>query len=463
MEALLEQVYEEKGHPGQRELYVQANKEAKMQGQKPITHEQIKNWLKRQSKGQLFAPNTLDRRSNYFKITADPNTYAVDSIMKDDGLKSKNSGYIGFLLFVELTTRKSYAYPFKTGPPPTMTEALEIFKRFDSDRKQDGHPVAHINSDNGKEFDNTAVRRFLKDNLVGQYFLRPEDHRANSILDNVAKYVRQKLLHHTNWVKVIDHTLKIWNDHTIFQLKGSPDVFWDDKEKRQEIRANALKHNKEVWERNKVKEDDAVKRYMRRNTTDKGLFDKGGQNWTTENYKVGERQGYSFLLKDVEGRALKNAYRPYELKHIPKEEFVAEQNQKDTERMEREELKKAARNQRRVKKELGKEAPTKIVRERRQVKAPQVLNMKPQPTKARQKKVGIQPKKGKLVRVVEKVIQYRYWRKKLEFKVKWAHLSEAESLALPWEPVDNFTAIDEEGDLAYNPVIAKYMDAHDLD
>ena len=71
--------------------------------------------------------------------------------------------------------------------------------------------------------------------------------------------------------------------------------------------------------------------------------------------------------------------------------------------------------------------------------------------------------KGTMVRTVERVLEHRRLKGAIELKVKWAHLSEAESLALGWSPLSNFYEIDSEGDRVYNPIVAKYLDEKDID
>jgi CheY-like chemotaxis protein len=99
-------------------------------------------------------------------------------------------------------------------------------------------------------------------------------------------------------------------------IKSSPEFLETPKLERQDVRQNALAHNRDVWDRTALENHPTVKRYLRRNTVDKGLFEKEGKNFTGD-FQVGERQGYSYTLKKPDGSLLSNAYMPYELRKVP--------------------------------------------------------------------------------------------------------------------------------------------------
>lgn len=195
-EDILKSIYYDpaRGHTGAHQLYLRAQKPAMDAGIK-ISEAKVRDWLKTQSQHQIFAPNGRDKPANWFKITDIPNSYAVDSIILDT-YKNNNGGYRGFLLFVELTSRKAYAYPFKTGSeasPPTAEEALEIFEKFEAERLAEHHPVRRISGDQGKELTNRAVQDFLHSKFIDTYFHRAEDHRANGLLNVAVRYIRRML------------------------------------------------------------------------------------------------------------------------------------------------------------------------------------------------------------------------------------------------------------------------------
>jgi hypothetical protein len=75
----------------------------------------VKAWLQTHKTYQNNAPNPRDKKENWFKITDKPNSWVADSVFLRQYTKVPgNGGYVGFLLFMELTTRQVYARPFKT-------------------------------------------------------------------------------------------------------------------------------------------------------------------------------------------------------------------------------------------------------------------------------------------------------------------------------------------------------------
>ena len=300
----------------------------------PLTR--VKEWIQLRPHYIEHAPNTLDRKANSFRITDVPNSYAVDAIILKDFNPDANGGFRGFLLFVELTTRKAYAYPFHTGSytsPPTGDESLQIFKRFEAEVYKTGHPVARISGDNGKELSNTLVSSFLHSKDIMTYTHNVSDHRANGILNRVVRSVRSKLS--PVWLGAsLTAAIADWNDHGVHVVGDSkvvetPDELWNNKDARQDVRESALKHNQGVWTKTSYNDNDVVKRYLRKggrrkgggvyhNADDETGDAKEGKTYTTENFTIGKRQGYSHQLLRSDGSVLKYAYRPYELKRVPK-------------------------------------------------------------------------------------------------------------------------------------------------
>jgi len=471
-EDILKQIYYDpkSGHTGAQQLYMRAQKQALAAGVK-ITMAKVQSWLKEQRIHQAFAPNGLDRPANWFKITDVPNSYVVDTILEEN-YKASNGGYRGFLLFVEITTRKVYAYPFKTGSdksPPNADEAVAIFKQFEAARAAEQHPVARISGDQGKELTNKKVADFLHEQHIQTYFHRAADHYANGLLNVVARYVRsiiERDVEHSGslrWIDKLKDAVENWNEHRISHLKASPDELWDDKGRRQDVREAALAHNNAVAAKAQVAPGDTVKTYLRRNTKQKGIWSKESATFAGE-YKVLGRQGYSWKLADTEGNELPNRYRAYELRKVPNPSPAGVGGEQVEEEIHpREQAVQEARVKRRVAQAVGQGAAERIVREKRQPKPRQLDAPEPAAAPKAKAEPKARYKKGQVVRIVEYVLRHRVDPvKDLEFKVKWKHLSVGESLALPWEPLSSF--VETIGGVKYyNKAIDEYMTEHGLE
>lgn len=412
MDAALQKLYTEHMEPGARQLYLAA-RAAGIQ----ISQQAVKTWIQQQEHTLEHAPNGMDRPKNWFKITDAPNSFAVDAILKGDFNKAQNRGMRGFLLFIELTTRKVYAYPFKTGSEnsaPEAGEALELFKEFDSKRKAEGHPVSSVSGDNGKEFDNGKVQSFLHTKFITTYFHRPEDHRANGILNVAVRYIRKRIGNDTiQWLPRLEPAVELWNRHVLSTVQSSPESLENDKEKRQDIRMDAMTHNHDVWKRTSFQDHPIVKRYLRKNTVDRGLFTKEGKNYVGD-FQIGERKGWSYLLHKPDGTLLSNAYRPYELRKTNEATFH-ESKREYQEKQEAQAVNKAAaRGARRAQRELGPKIVPAPQKPKREVVAPIKLN-------AAEKKTKAPPKPAKLDEssIPIKILDHDWKGEKLSFLIQW--------------------------------------------
>jgi hypothetical protein len=460
------------GKVGAQQLYIDAKEAIQERGLKlKVSLEAVRHWLKQQETYQTNAPNGLDKPWNRFQITDEPNSYQADAIFLDN-LKSRNKGYRGFLLFVEITTRRAYAFPFKTGSeqsPPTADESLSIFKEFEADRMRAGHPIRKISGDQGKELTSAKVRQFLEQHMIKTWFHRPEDHRANGLLNSVARYIRRLVqvdLYDQSsgeWVDNLQHAVDTWNRHTPgygSHLKVSPNKMAEDKFAQQAVRHSAVEHNQRVWDKTELTNHNIVKRYLRRDTKAKGKWEKEGATFEGE-YRIVGRVGNSYQLEDDTGATLPQTYRPYELRNVPhphhfgKSQIVEE---KPVQKARRE-----ARVERRVRTAVGKGHRELIVGEKRNIVKPKPVEEVVSTEKQRKENgpVKATAKKGAVLRVVERVLQRKTMNGQLFFKVKWLHLTDAESRALDWQPIGNFEEV--RGGITYtNPVIYKYMEKHNL-
>ena len=411
MDAALQKLYDDNLEPGAKELFLAARTEGIQ-----ITLQAVKEWIKGQEHHAEHAPNGMDKPRNWFKITDVPNSFAVDAILKGDFNKSQNKGYRGFLLFIELTTRKVYAYPVKSGSensPPEANESLEIFKSFDAVRKAEGHPVMRISGDNGKEFDNGKVQDFLHKKFITTYFHRPEDHRANGTLNVAARFLRKRIGNdRIEWLPRLGPAVALWNKHVLRTVKDSPNVLEENKLKRQDIRFEALAHNNDVWNRTSFDDHPVVKRYLRKNTVDRGLFAKEGKNFVGD-FQVGKRQGNSYQLSKPDGTLLSNAYRPYELRKTGTGLFDEGKRAYQEQQTAQAANKAAARGARRVRQELGAIPEAKKLPLRKKV-VPTLLNPAAPKVKAAPKPVKLDESS-----VPIKILDHDWKGENLRFLIQW--------------------------------------------
>lgn len=426
-----------------------------------ITRSDVQIWLKGNEHWVEHAPRGKDRKENQFRITDEPNSFVVDAIFKGDFNVSQNKGYRGFLLFVEITTRKAYAYPFKTGSvnsPPEERESLEIFERFLKDRETEGHPVKNISGDNGKEFDNKSVRNLLLGKFITPYFHRPNDHRANGILNSIVRRIRRRIGNDAiEWVSRLQPAITLWNKHTSRYLPDAPNTLEADKTKRQNVREDALSHNRKVWKRTSYADHPIVQHFLQ-----KGYFGKEGKQFMGD-FEVGDRQGYSYQLRKPDGSILANAYRPYELRETLGKKFYNEQTAYRQQQEDQDANKAAARAARRARRELGAAQAPPVERLQR-ARAPVAARFNPagQVVKAASKPVKLDESSIPIKILAHKIngrqlLFHIQWKDTPAFRIKWSSDPSVDmSTQTSWRPAGVLT---ERG--RTNQVVGLHKDAEE--
>jgi hypothetical protein len=146
------------------------------------------------------------------------------------------------------------------------------------------HKIAVIQADSGKEFDNKHVKQYLQNELI-DLRLVPEGNKTwMGVVERFNRTLRDmitKYLTHTNNVKWIDVLPDLVNNYntSYHSSVGVPPVKVNEKKER-EIIYDKLVVSSHVQE-HKYKQGDSV-----RIQSKKGLFDKGGNNYSKEIYII---------------------------------------------------------------------------------------------------------------------------------------------------------------------------------
>ncbi len=85
-----------------------------------------------------------------------------------DQFKTKNDGYHVIMNFIEITTRKAYAYPLKNKSEGTILDALDMFLEAVS-------KVENLTTDNGTEFTGNELKKRMKDNQINHFYAEVGD------------------------------------------------------------------------------------------------------------------------------------------------------------------------------------------------------------------------------------------------------------------------------------------------
>lgn len=246
------------------------------------------------------------REETHFRITAPAGSYQIDLVFMPGS--HQNKGYVGFLLCVEVTTRKMHAYPIKGKTIGYIKPVLETFV-------QEVKPVT-ISSDNESTFMSASVQQLFASANIEHRAYRPDDHRAMGILDRAVRTLKDMLQRYflanetIKWLKVLPEIVENYNTRPHRSLDGrSPDDVAEDKDFQDELRGDAIEHNlKALAKTATFAKGDKVRIYEALGTTEKGR-----PKYSDEVYTVEALEGLSYRLRNANGNLLRHKFRPYEL------------------------------------------------------------------------------------------------------------------------------------------------------
>ena len=304
-----------------RELYPIA-------GLRGIGRKEVDAYLRDQELTQVFrARRRYKPGRDGLKITAELHSYMIDVVKMESRKypKAANSGISMFLLLVEITSRKAFAYPLRNNRMPTI---IEVYERFLKDVEDAGGVVNGVQGDD--EFSAAEFVRLNRERRIGlRTDVAKDDHITGfsnklGTIDRLTRTLKRLMdkrrarTGSSRWVDALDAIVRLYNGKVHTSLKGNtPDEVFDDEDFMRGLHEGRRRHNERVAERFDVRVGDTVRAMLGRER-----FDKESANWSRQLYTVASQEGYRFRLTDEDGNAIARLYKPGELLKItskPKE------------------------------------------------------------------------------------------------------------------------------------------------
>src|SRR5579883_3406941 len=181
---------------------------------KGYTYKDIHEFYQKQKINQIYKP--FDRKKVYFhSIIGRDGDYQAD-LMFLKQFKSQNNNYEGIITIIDITSRKAFAYPFKT---TKSKEIANLFRQFLQDNKE---KVKRLTTDNGSEFKG-EFSMLMKEKNIKHYMNEPGDHYKMGKIERFNKTFR--------WFNVLPKLLDNYNNSFHSSIKMAPnDVTKDKKE-----------------------------------------------------------------------------------------------------------------------------------------------------------------------------------------------------------------------------------------
>lgn len=128
----------------------------------PIKKSLVEKWLSSQNTFTLHKDRRLRFRRNAYNITNIDDLWQMDLIDMQK-LSRKNKGFRFILAMIDCFSKYAWCIPIKRKTPSEVVDALKIIFA-----KTERRPI-NLQSDKGREFLNTKVQTFLKENNINYY------------------------------------------------------------------------------------------------------------------------------------------------------------------------------------------------------------------------------------------------------------------------------------------------------
>jgi len=311
-----------------------------------VSYKDVKEFIDSQKMGQEYERDV--NKKEEFPINAPENSYQGD-ITFFDKYKKVNKGFVGILTFIEITTKKAYAYAVKSKKEKDIKEAIE---KFLIESK-----AYLIETDDGKEFLNKSVKELFKSKKVKHITSNPYKHNFLAVINSFHRTIRRKIKKlftmnkNKNWIDYIDDLILNYNNEYHEAIKKAPNKMTRNDARLERIK-KALKTSALMHKFNfKIGDTVRIKKI-------KDYFTKEKKAYSGTTYKIIDKKGLSYILEGLEGTFL-----PYELRRVKQAEEPPEPAEKiktvkniSTKQYTKE--KKAEQ----IKKQLGEVLTTKRIR-----------------------------------------------------------------------------------------------------
>lgn len=218
---------------------------------------------------------------------------------------------------VDIHSRRAWSIPNKNKEAPTILAGLKkIVEQVNREQGKiqsiKGNVVQSLNSDNGTEFKNKEMAKFLEDNGIDHYMNNVDDFAKNAIVERFNRTLRRLMIvdkeqNENKQFEVDDiaRYVKNYNNDVHSTIKAKPMEVYDGNAKNQQV----YKFGKF-----KFKKGDIV-----RTLNKKALFAKGKYEYSRELYEIidNDNNGNKYKLKNIDnGNVLQKQYQGYELQLI---------------------------------------------------------------------------------------------------------------------------------------------------
>jgi len=327
---------------------------------------EINEFLKNQEINQV---NKKPTKHTNLRITAPPRTFQLDIMYYPIGTSFKN-----ILLIVDIQSRKAWASVISTTSGENI---LNAYKKFDSE----------VDIINAIEADNQFSFKAFQDynnekNIRLDTSIAKDEHISHGnklgIIDRLVRTLKEMIDKYravvskqTSFPEMLDKIINTYNNQPHRTIKSTPNDMFNDVSKQ-----NFNNQKDKEFNKNELKKNNINIGAEARILESKGKLEKGSQKYSTDLYKLVEREGNRFIVQDSEGDKLRRKLKPSEIQVVKQVDTKIDRNiikEQAAEKKQRQVINKLVRGG-----EMKKEEALKAV---------EALKATPEPRASRNKQI----------------------------------------------------------------------------
>ncbi len=271
------------------------------------THKDVKDWVANQETNQMFS--IPKAKKIYQPIVGKNNDYQCD-LMFLPQYKNQNNNYYIIFCFIEITSRKAYAYPLKNKNEVSIIEAYQQFL------KSINYKINTLTSDNGSEFISKAFQAIDKKHNIEHYFVDPDDKTRVGKVERFNRTVRNRIKKYQvafktlTYINALPKLIESYNNTEHSRTGYTPNEADNNEKIKEKIRNKYDKNKSLAYDLiNSFKIGDKVRLLKR-----KDAFQKGEATYTKNIYEIVKIDKLSLQLKKVKtGEILDQRVKPYRI------------------------------------------------------------------------------------------------------------------------------------------------------
>ena len=223
-------------------------------------------------------------------------------------LACRNKNVRWILTCVDVYSRHAWAIPVKRKTDTMMLQAFqELFR-------QPRTILLRVTSDNGKEFVNAKISKYFRSLAITHYLSQVGEKNTTGIVERFNRTLRGLMgrnfarLQKLQWIDDLPKLMHNYNHSVHSTIRATPHDVWHG--------LAVPRFTVRPREPFLLKTGQHVRTLIPRTQFEKKA---DAQRWSTDVYTVARREGFKYVLHDMQGNEVDTRYRPSHLNPIPEQ------------------------------------------------------------------------------------------------------------------------------------------------